>query len=102
VYGAAWDAIVPLAGGVPRPLADDVQDADFAPEGSLAGGPSSSGDARRASAGSLAVVRAAGHKFRIELPLVEEPGWITHARVSPDARASRTCGTRMPTTTPAS
>ncbi|HWU88094.1 MAG TPA: hypothetical protein VN253_12495, partial [Kofleriaceae bacterium] len=81
-------AIVPLAGGIPRPLADDIQDADFAPDGSLASGPPSTGDARRAPGGSLAVVRAAEHGFRIELPLgatlVEEPGWITHARVSPD------------------
>jgi eukaryotic-like serine/threonine-protein kinase len=61
--------VTSLAGGVPRALAADVQEADFAPR-------------------SLAVVRPSPRGFRIELPLdtvlVEEPGWITHARVSPD------------------
>jgi hypothetical protein len=72
-------ALVPLAGGVPRPIADDVQDVDFTAAPSAPG---------RAPVASFAVVRAGGRGFRIELPLgtpiVEEPGWITHARVSPD------------------
>ena len=63
-------AIVPLAGGAPRPLADEVQDADFAPDG------------------SLAVVRPGDRGFRLELPLgnvlVETEQWLTHPRVSPD------------------
>jgi hypothetical protein len=73
-------AIVPMSGGVPRPLADDVQDADFSP--------TAEDDNKPAAA--LAVIRATGHGFAIELPLgttilvVEEPGWITYARVSPD------------------
>jgi len=73
-------AIVPLDGGVPRPLADDIQDADFAPAGE--------NDANFVAA--LAVIRATPKGFAIELPLgttiveVAEPGWITHARVSPD------------------
>ena len=71
-------AIVPLDGGVPRPLADDVQDADFSPLGEDADKPGS----------SLAVVRATARGFAIELPIGttihEAAGWITHARVSPD------------------
>ncbi len=70
--------VVPLAGGVPRPIAEDVQDADFAP----------TSETGKTPAGSLLVVRPSAHGFRIELPLdtplVEERGWITHARVSPD------------------
>ncbi len=72
-------AIVPLAGGVRRPLADDVQDADFMPDPSTPGA---------APVGAFAVVRANPSGFRVELPLgttlAEEPGWITHVRVSPD------------------
>ncbi|MEJ7599491.1 MAG: protein kinase [Kofleriaceae bacterium] len=62
-------AIAALAGGMPRVIAPDVQDADFAPDG------------------SLAIVRRGATGFRIELPLgtvlVESAGWLTHARVSP-------------------
>ncbi len=61
-----------LAGGPPRPLADDVQEADFGRDE------------------TIAVVRAAERGFRLELPLgvtlVDEPGWITHPRVSPDGK----------------
>ncbi|MEO8699518.1 MAG: serine/threonine-protein kinase [Kofleriaceae bacterium] len=61
---------LPIAGGEPRPLADDVQDADFAADG------------------TLAITRATPAGFRIELPigtpLVDERGWITHVRISPD------------------
>lgn len=71
-------AVVSIAGGTPRLIADDIQDADFAP----------SAEATKTPGGTLLVVRASEHGFRIELPLgttiVEEPGWITHARVSPD------------------
>jgi hypothetical protein len=77
-------ALVPLAGGVPRTLAEDIQEADFvSPE-------TPGGDPDKAPAGTLAVVRPLEHGFRIELPLgtalVEEPGWITHLRVSPSGR----------------
>ena len=62
-------AIAPLAGGIPRVLAPEVQDADFAP------------------GGALAIVRRGPAGFRLELPLgtvlVESAGWLTHARVSP-------------------
>ena len=60
-----------LGGGSPRPVAADVQDADFSGE-------------------ALAIVRALDHGFRIELPagtkFVDEPGWVTHLRVSPDGK----------------
>jgi len=63
---------LPLAGGALRPLADEVQDADFAPDG------------------TLAVVRRTPAGFALELPigtpLVETPRWITNPRVSPDGR----------------
>ena len=71
-------AIVPFDGGVPRPLADDVQDADF----------SATAEDVDKPAAALAVVRATAGGFAIELPLgttvLEAPGWITYARVSPD------------------
>ncbi len=70
--------VVPLAGGIPRPIVEDVQEADFAP----------TSETGKTPAGSILVVRASARGFRIELPLdtplVEETGWITHARVSPD------------------
>jgi hypothetical protein len=79
-------AVVSLAGGAPRPLAADVQEADFAPDGWRPG----YGPASKLPAGALAVVRATPHGFRIEMPLgtpiVDAPGWITHARVSPDGK----------------
>jgi hypothetical protein len=66
-------ALVPLEGGVPRALLDDVQEADFTPDGS-----------------ELAVVRRGGHGFRLEWPighaLLDTDRWITHARVAPDGR----------------
>ncbi|HEX2572624.1 MAG TPA: protein kinase [Polyangia bacterium] len=66
-------ALVPLEGGVPRVLLDDVQEADFTPDGS-----------------ELAVVRRGGHGFRLEWPLghalLDSSRWITHARIAPDGR----------------
>jgi hypothetical protein len=66
-------ATVPLAGGVPHPLADDVQEVDFTPDGR-----------------ELAVLRPGGRGFVLELPLgtvlLDEPGWLTSVRVSPDGR----------------
>jgi hypothetical protein len=64
-------AQAPFAGGAPRELLERVQDADWAPNGSLA-----------------IVRRAVGGLVRLEYPqgrvLVETPGWISHPRVSPD------------------
>jgi eukaryotic-like serine/threonine-protein kinase len=79
--------LVSLTGGVPRPLAADVEAADFLPPVD---------DRSAAPVSSLAVVRpvpavhGAPRVFRLEVPLgtviVEAPGWITHPRVSPDGR----------------
>jgi DNA-binding winged helix-turn-helix (wHTH) protein/Tol biopolymer transport system component len=61
---------VPLAGGSPRPIAEAVEWADWAPDGT-----------------TLAVVRSVAGKQRLELPLghvlYETAGWISHPRVSP-------------------
>ncbi|MEO8218311.1 MAG: protein kinase [Acidobacteriota bacterium] len=63
-------AQVPLVGGAPREILEDVQWADWSPDGS-----------------SLAVVRNVGGKHRLEYPigtlLFETAGWISHPRVSP-------------------
>jgi len=63
-------ARVALAGGEPREILEDVQWADWAPNGQ-----------------SLAVVRDVGGKNRLEFPigkvLYETVGWISHPRVSP-------------------
>ena len=67
-----------LSGETPRPIADDIQDADFVPDHARFGSPG----------GELAVIRGREHGFTLELPLgnalVTDPGWITHARISPD------------------
>ena len=64
-------AQVPLLGGAPREILEDVQWADWAPDG-----------------GSLAVIRRAEGKCRVEYPigrvLFETAGWASHVRVSPD------------------
>ncbi|MEX0881195.1 MAG: protein kinase [Thermoanaerobaculia bacterium] len=58
-------------GGTPREVLEDVQWADWSPDGQ-----------------SLAVVRFAGPRCRVEYPigkvLFETEGWITNPRVSPD------------------
>jgi len=63
-------AQVPLAGGAPRELLEDVHWADWGPEGT-----------------SLAVVRSVAGKTRLEYPigkvLYETGGWVSHPRVSP-------------------
>jgi serine/threonine protein kinase/Tol biopolymer transport system component len=63
-------ARAPLAGGAPREVLEQVQWADWAPDGS-----------------SLAVVRDFGGRNRLEYPvgnsLYETGGWIGHPRVSP-------------------
>jgi Tol biopolymer transport system component/predicted Ser/Thr protein kinase len=64
-------ARVPLAGGAPREILDDVEDADWSPDGK-----------------SLAVVRVVGNGVRVEYPVGtvvhQGPGWASHVRVSPD------------------
>jgi eukaryotic-like serine/threonine-protein kinase len=63
-------AQVPLTGGAPRSIMDNVHYADWAPDGK-----------------SLAVARGTGGRWRLEYPLgkvlYEAPGWISHPRVSP-------------------
>lgn len=63
-------AQVPLIGGAPREILEDVQWADWSPDGT-----------------SLAIVRNVGGKTRLEYPvgtiLYETGGWISHPRVSP-------------------
>jgi Tol biopolymer transport system component len=61
---------MPLAGGAPREVLEDVFYADWSPDGK-----------------NLAVVRALDGHIRLEYPigkvLYEAAGWITYARVSP-------------------
>jgi Tol biopolymer transport system component/predicted Ser/Thr protein kinase len=63
-------ARMPLAGGAPREILDDVQWADWAPDGN-----------------TLAVVRDVGGQSRLEFPvdkvLYQTGGWISDPRVSP-------------------
>ena len=63
-------ARVPFAGGAPRELLERVQEADWAPDG------------------SLAIVRRVEGRTRLECPqgrvLFETPSWVSHPRVSPD------------------
>ncbi len=74
-YTAGWVsrgtlARVPLAGGAPREILEDVQEADWSPDGAR-----------------LAIVREVGGRSRLEFPpgkvLYETNGWISHPRVSP-------------------
>ena len=63
-------ARMPLVGGAPRQVLEDVHWADWSPDGS-----------------SLAIVRNVGGKDRLEFPigkvLYETSGWISHPRFSP-------------------
>jgi eukaryotic-like serine/threonine-protein kinase len=63
-------ASAPLAGGAPREVLENVQWADWSPDGS-----------------SMAVVRDVGGRNRLEFPigkvLYETGGWISHPRISP-------------------
>ncbi len=64
-------ARAPLAGGAPRPVLEDVEWADWAPDGN-----------------SLAVVRNMGGRDRLEYPIGKvlyetSGGWISYPRVSP-------------------
>ncbi|HWC66109.1 MAG TPA: protein kinase, partial [Thermoanaerobaculia bacterium] len=64
-------ARVPLLGGTPRPIVDDVVAADWAPDGE-----------------GIAVARRVGPRYLIEYPigkvLYETGGWISHLRFSRD------------------
>jgi len=64
-------ARAPLAGGAPRPVLEDVEWADWSPDGN-----------------SLAVVRSVGGRDRLEYPIGKvlyetSGGWISYPRVSP-------------------
>jgi dipeptidyl aminopeptidase/acylaminoacyl peptidase/predicted Ser/Thr protein kinase len=76
VYG--WEtrgtlARVPLGGGAPRKVLEDVEAADWSPDGE-----------------QLAVARDAGATRRLEFPigkvLYETAGWVSDVRVSPDGQ----------------
>jgi serine/threonine protein kinase/Tol biopolymer transport system component len=66
-------ARVPLNGGAPREVANDVTDADWSPDGQ-----------------QLAVTRPEGGQWRLEYPigkvLATSPGWMDAPRISPDGR----------------
>src|SRR5467141_3356894 len=63
-------ARVPLNGGSPRPVLENVQWADWSPDGN-----------------NLAIVRDVGGRNQLEFPigkvLYQTSGWISHPRVSP-------------------
>lgn len=63
-------AILPLAGGAPREVAENVEFADFSPDGS-----------------QLAIIREQGPRCRLEYPvgktIYEFTGWLSHPRISP-------------------
>ncbi len=63
-------ASCPISGGTPRELLDNVEWADWSPDGS-----------------NLAVVHVVAGKRKLEYPigkvLYETPGWISHIRISP-------------------
>jgi serine/threonine protein kinase len=64
-------AQVPIAGGAPRELLEDVEAADWTPDGS-----------------GLVIVHNMGGRSRLEYPighvLYESAGWISHPRFNPD------------------
>ena len=64
-------ARMPIDGGAPRPILDDVYDADITRDGK-----------------DFAVVRQTGSRQHLEFPigkvLFESPGWISDVRISPD------------------
>jgi serine/threonine protein kinase/Tol biopolymer transport system component len=66
-------ARVPLSGGAPREIMENVGDADWSPDGQ-----------------QLAVIHRSGDRERLEYPigtvLAESSGWLSHPRLSPDGR----------------
>jgi len=73
LYPRGMLSIVPLTGGAPREIADNVEDADWLPDGK-----------------SLAILRWAGSVERVEWPMnrlvysARGPAWVSHLRISPD------------------
>src|SRR5579863_3313387 len=69
-------ARVPLSGGAPREVLENVQWADWSPDGT-----------------NFAVIREFGGQSRLECPigkvLYETGGWLSHPRVSPDGKRVR-------------
>jgi Tol biopolymer transport system component len=67
-------ARVPISGGTPRPILENVQDADWAPDGA-----------------TFAVARFVDNECRLEYPvgkvLYRGQGWISSPRVSPDGKS---------------
>jgi dipeptidyl aminopeptidase/acylaminoacyl peptidase len=66
-------ARVPLAGGVPREMAHDILQADWAPDGQ-----------------SMAILRQQGNQVRVEYPIgtvkYETPHYVRDVRVAPDGK----------------
>ena len=71
--GSGTLARVPLAGGAPRPIAEDVANADWTPDGN-----------------SLAILRNLGSKFTLEFPpgktIYSAGAALSSVRVSPDGK----------------
>ena len=75
---AGWEssgtlARVPMSGGAPREVLENVQEADWSPDGK-----------------ELAVTHRSGPRVRLEYPIgtvrYEASGWVSHARISRDGR----------------
>ncbi|HKD18729.1 MAG TPA: protein kinase [Thermoanaerobaculia bacterium] len=66
-------ARVPISGGAPREVLEDVQDVDWSPQGD-----------------ALAVIHRVEDRARLEYPpgtvIAQSPGWLSHPRVSPDGK----------------
>jgi dipeptidyl aminopeptidase/acylaminoacyl peptidase len=66
-------ARVPLAGGMPREMAHDILQADWAPDGQ-----------------SMAIIRQRGDKTRVEYPIgtvrYETPHYVRDVRIAPDGK----------------
>jgi len=66
-------ATVPIAGGAPRPLAEDALGAEWTADGS-----------------EMAVIRQVNGKYRLEFPrgtvLFESPHWLSYMRISPNGK----------------
>ena len=74
LFSAGTLARVPLSGGAPRELLEDVISADWSPDGS-----------------ALAAAQIVGGRVRLQFPvgkvLYETGGWINHVRISPDGKS---------------
>ena len=69
-----WTSRVPLVGGAPREILNDVEWADWSPDGT-----------------NVAVVHEVGARKRLEFPLgkvlYDADGWIGNPRVAPDGKS---------------